>query len=443
MQEEELYRWWQYYGRSGEKIHSQGRRLRVLNCGFLNTARGPDFIAARFELDGIIYQGDVECHNKTADWYNHNHHLDKAYRQVVLHLVARSGNHPPVKSQWCQQPVRTITLPKPVMQSDYPAQNCQPDRLFQKQLRANLIRMALKRFKQKVNVFIKALDDQNYHSLFYMHFFRALGYPANANTFQLLAEKLNWFWLIQNKKHLSDDHQLLYALYSGQAGFIPYVCTDSYTASIQNMYKENAHFLPGRTLDIDSWQFAGTRPYNHPHFRLAAGLHILMRYDFQLLNEIFAYLQKRRELSLAQKAISTLFKLAPDTYWAEHYALGKKRHGAPARVCIGEARISELLINVILPLAGAQAVLSGSEGYFAYIQSFYLGLPLVSVYGAFDKKIPWFRLCFDVWPVQAANQSLLLLESDYCRYLLCKQCPVNRLANQLDAKIIDNKIKNI
>ena len=191
MQEEELYHWWQYYERSGKTIKSGIRRLRVLNSGLLNTARGPDFIAARFELDGIIYQGDVECHRKTSDWYAHNHHLDKSYRQVALHLVAHSEDHTPVTSRWRRQPVCTLMLPRPVTSPLDTALICQPSRSFQKQLRFNLIRLALNWFDQKVKYFINTISVHNGSSIFYTHFIRALGYPANANTFQLLAYQLN------------------------------------------------------------------------------------------------------------------------------------------------------------------------------------------------------------------------------------------------------------
>jgi hypothetical protein len=443
MQEEELYRWWQYYGRSGKTVHSNGQRLRVLNSGILNTSHGPDFTSARFELDGIIYQGDVECHQKITDWYTHKHHLDKAYRQVILHLVSQSDKPVPVKSQWSHCPIYTLILPKPLNSNIRPAKNCQPGIGYQKTLKSNLIALALQRFDHKVKSFIKALNKQNYHELFYIYFFRTLGYPKNANTFQLLAEQLNWAWLMQNKNVLNMHDQQLFAIYAGQAGFISSVSSDTYSQIIKQLYQKYKYILPGLTFDPELWQYAGNRPNNHPHFRLATGIQILNQYNLELFDKLIMLLQKRREYQSTYKEINDLFKLPPDNYWQIHYALGKERKKSSVHMGMGEARITELLINVILPLSAAQACLSGSQGFFTYIQSFYLYLPLISEYGCFQQQTEWFQECFKTWPVQAVNQSLLLLQSDYCNQLSCNYCPIRRRSSEFNGKIIDNKIKNI
>ena len=152
----------------------------------------------------------------------------------------------------------------------------------------------------------------------------------------------------------------------------------------------------------------------------------------------------RREYASALTAIKYIFKLPLNSYWIKHYALGKKRRGPEARICFSNARIVELMINVILPLSGAQALLTGSEGYYAYLQAFYLNLPLTSVYGVFEKnQVPWYKICFKIHPFQTTHHALLMLQSGYCHHHLCEQCPVNRVFSIGIGKTIDNKIKNI
>lgn len=444
MQEEELYQWWQYYAHSGRVIKSGRRRLRVLSSGLLNTTRGPDFIAARFELDGIIYHGDVECHRKLSDWYTHNHHLDKAYRHVALHLVANSSKKSTVNSQWHRQPICTLILPKPSIVSLNPTLKCQPDHTFKKQLRSNLIRLASIWFDHKTKYFINILTERNGPALFYIHFFRALGYPGNANTFQFLAEHLNWTWIMQNRYLLGDSHQYYFAMYAGQAGFIPDKCEDEYTKCIKKIYHDYKYLLPENSLDTDLWQFAGNRSFNQVQFRLATGLQILLHYKFSLYDKIMIQLQMRQNYTTVIKSIHKMFKLPPISYWSEHYALGKQRKNLRARICIANARVAELLINVILPLAGAQALLSESEGYYNYLKDIFLNLPLTSSYNLFKKKyVSWFKSCFETRPFQSTNQSLLILQSGYCQHHLCQKCPVNRTALSRKGKMIDNKIKNI
>ena len=38
-------------------------------------------------MDHVIWVGHVEMHLKSSDWYAHNHHLDSAYKNVILHVV--------------------------------------------------------------------------------------------------------------------------------------------------------------------------------------------------------------------------------------------------------------------------------------------------------------------------------------------------------------------
>ena len=443
MQEEELYHWWRYYSRIGKDVISRGHRLKVIYPGSINTARGPDFTAARFRLDGVIYQGDVECHIRPSDWYTHKHHLDKTYRHVVLHIVALPDNNMNVESHWCLQKIHTFVLPQPRVPSPDGVHSCRPRKTFKNKLRSELVHLALERFQQKTSMFINLLSLQSYPSIFHTYFFRGLGYPANSHTFQLLAEQLNWEWLIRHQLYFGQNPLLMIAVYAGQAGFLNGKCSDNYTLTLQILYRENLHLLPGNNLDTDLWQYAGLRPNNHPHFRLAAGIQLMQLTDFQLFDRVIDYLQTRGELRSVQKEISHLFNHTPDPYWSTHFAMGKRRSGLPARHCIGPARISELLINIILPLAAAQAVLSGSEGFLDYIHSFYMNLPLVSIYHSFEKRMPWLIECIKAWPGQALNQALLSLNSEFCNYLACNLCPINRRQISIEGKIIDNKIKNI
>lgn len=55
---------------------------------------GPDvrdavFLAPSLDADGSDRRlvGDVEFHLRAGDWYQHRHHLDRRYNQVILHMV--------------------------------------------------------------------------------------------------------------------------------------------------------------------------------------------------------------------------------------------------------------------------------------------------------------------------------------------------------------------
>lgn len=69
----------------------EGERIEVLNPGVLNPSDGPDFLGAKIRIGEIVHVGAVEIHVKSKGWYAHNHHLDKNYEKVILHVVADSG----------------------------------------------------------------------------------------------------------------------------------------------------------------------------------------------------------------------------------------------------------------------------------------------------------------------------------------------------------------
>src|ERR1700759_244820 len=66
---------------------TQGEKLEVSSAGLPNTDSGPDFQNARIKIGDTVWAGNVEVHISSSDWQRHNHTTDKAYDNVVLHVV--------------------------------------------------------------------------------------------------------------------------------------------------------------------------------------------------------------------------------------------------------------------------------------------------------------------------------------------------------------------
>ena len=64
-----------------------GNKIEILFQGKWNTDAGPDFVNGIILFDGKKVQGDVEIHKHEYDWKAHNHHEDKNYNNVILHVV--------------------------------------------------------------------------------------------------------------------------------------------------------------------------------------------------------------------------------------------------------------------------------------------------------------------------------------------------------------------
>jgi Protein of unknown function (DUF2851) len=74
----------------GSLTTSDGVPVRALHPGRRNEGPGPDFRDAVLLIGGERRQGDVELHLRAGAFYQHGHHRDPAYANLVLHVVYES-----------------------------------------------------------------------------------------------------------------------------------------------------------------------------------------------------------------------------------------------------------------------------------------------------------------------------------------------------------------
>ena len=74
---------------------ADGKTLKVIDVGQLNSDGGPDFHKAKIKINGVTYIGDVEIHRTVFDWLQHQHQEDPRYNKVVLHVVLESATNAP------------------------------------------------------------------------------------------------------------------------------------------------------------------------------------------------------------------------------------------------------------------------------------------------------------------------------------------------------------
>ncbi len=77
----------------GQKWYTlSGDTIEFQSLGEWNFHDGPDFIGAGGTINGAQWHGDVEIHTVASDWYLHQHHKDRAYDHVKIHVVYDFGN---------------------------------------------------------------------------------------------------------------------------------------------------------------------------------------------------------------------------------------------------------------------------------------------------------------------------------------------------------------
>ena len=92
-----------------------GQQVEVIDTGLANTDAGPDFFNAKLKLDGVLWIGNIEIHERSSDWFKHGHHADAGYNSVILHIaseidteISRSnGERIPQIQLICPEAVRT------------------------------------------------------------------------------------------------------------------------------------------------------------------------------------------------------------------------------------------------------------------------------------------------------------------------------------------------
>lgn len=427
MQEILLYERWRNLAHSSEIIHCGSDMLQVFESGQLSLASGPDFRSARFSLNGIVYQGDVECHSCQRDWYRHQHHLDRKYANVLLHVIPEEvSQQEQVLHQQSMRIIPTVGIPKntkTVLPLSCPRKNISASILTE---------LGIQRFRLKMFHLATLTSIHSPEQVFYELLLRALGYHANSAPFEILAQRLTWSWLqaqLQQGVHSAD----LLAIYSGIAGFLPTTSEDPFLNNLVQHFEQHKNTLDAAPMHEDSWQFAGIRPFNHPHFRMAAWIELLQRYPNPMLVLKELLEQRLTEQKVCQQ-INHFFNIPCSGYWKSHYGLNLLRKGPAARVFLGPARINEILLNVTLPFFAVCAQNSGSSGFLTYLIDLYCQLPMANTYGIIKQQFPLLFHDRKRLASLAIYQGLLYLKQYYCESGKCNVCP----SKSKNSNFVDN-----
>ena len=68
---------------------TEGEQIQIQSFGEHNTHSGPDFFNAKIKIGDTLWAGNVEMHLNSSDWNKHNHSDDRAYDNVILHVVLK------------------------------------------------------------------------------------------------------------------------------------------------------------------------------------------------------------------------------------------------------------------------------------------------------------------------------------------------------------------
>ncbi len=324
------------FGREWQTV--EGLPVRIEDFGRWNHEAGPDFIEARVRIGADERRGAIELDLDARDWEHHGHSTNPAFRETILHVFARQPG-PRFFTRTCDHcEVPQILLDPAAPPARPPA--LPEDLLAHDEARARAILHAAARHRLDA----KAAALRHYASVhgeddaWFAALAVALGYKHNRTPFLLLAQRVGLRAAAEPGGR---------ALLFGVAGFLetpqPPNADPATRAWLRNLW-EDWWTVRARCarwiLPPDSWHFAGLRPANHPHRRVASLAAIAAKWP-----SIRSALADSRRAAL-MAALESL----THSYWSHRFNLQAAPLNRP-QALLGAERIRDILLNIHHPLA--------------------------------------------------------------------------------------------
>jgi hypothetical protein len=418
MTEAFLHYLWQHQMLGKGLATTDGQPLVVLRAGELNRDAGPDFFNARVSIGGVEWVGNIEIHLRTSDWNRHHHSSDRAYNNVILHVVyehdteihlangnlpatleLRSFIHPALVANY-------DALMTPPLSSGIPCAKrlpSVPDFIVSSALE----RLAVERIEAKTLVVHRMLEEScgGWEKTCYWLMARYFGGKVNALPFELLAKATDPRFLAR----WNDNPRRIEALLMGQAGLLDTYFVDDYPRQLQADYealRTGASLVP---IDGALWQFFRIRPAAFPTVRIS---------QFASLLTTTPNLFPRLLPLTTVHDIEALFNCRAADYWDSHYRFDQPSSRSSVKR-LGRTMTHLLILNAWVPLLFVYGQATAQERYREQAVSLMQQLPPED-----NAVIRRFHAA-GVHPVNAAqSQALLQLYNNYCQSRRCLECRI-------------------
>jgi len=423
MQEDFLHYIWKYKKfRFNNLKTTTGESIVVTSVGQHNFNSGPDFFNAKIKIGEQLWAGNAEIHTKSSDWFLHSHEQDKAYDNVILHVVWEDDTEIFRKDN---TPIPTLQLKDVVdvsMLNNY-------EKLFAKQnkwincendfastdtfvLSNWLERLYFERLERKSGTIetLLAASKNDWESVLFKMLTKNFGLKVNGESFFSLAHSID-FSIIRKTQ---SNPQVLEALFFGQAGLLEQDVEDAYYSSLTNEYaflKQKFNIENTQVLPI---QFFRLRPPNFPTIRLSQLANLYNKHQ-----NLFSKIIELNQL----EDFYELFKVSTSEFWKTHYTFQKE--SKPSTKIVSKSFVDLLLINTILPIKFSYAKQKGEE----------IDSEIIKIAAAITSEknniISAFNNLKKVSKSSLDSQALIQLKTEYCDKNKCLKCAVgNQFLNR-------------
>ena len=375
-----------------EQYTTDGKKVEILSVGEHNLDAGPDYSHARIRIDGHEWVGNIEIHVCSSDWTKHHHHLDKAYDNIILHVV-RTADKPIYNSKGELVPQCELNYPSDKdylsalfesaqrMDSAIARIGCAEQLLHDPRLltegwRKTLLCKRLECKRASITRLLEITKGSWEHAL-YISLARNFGFHTNSVPFEELAINTPLSCL---QKHRNSLFQLT-ALLLGQAGLVQ-------EPELQKEYDFLRVKFGLTPLEGSIWKHARLRPQNSPELRI--------RQFAQLMHQSENLLSKILDTD-DLKELEVLFAVPQ----------------------MGKSSVDILLINTVIPYKYAYALHQNNPVKAEQALRLMEKIPAEN-----NTIVRQWRVLGQEVKNAADTQALLHLYQNYCQHHECINCEV-------------------
>lgn len=406
---------WQHRLLEGPLVTTEGLPVVVERPGELNRDAGPDFLDSRLVIGGLHWAGNVEVHTRASDWNQHGHSDDKAYNNVILHVVYIYDADIVLENG---KKVQTLDISQSLPQyvwDNYdslmnPADDTQipcasrlkdiPDFLYH----LSQDRLLVERIERKSGDVKRILKESkgSWEQACYWLTAHYFGGKTNAFAFELLA-KVTPMRIVAKIK---DNPFRVEALYMGQAGLLDGDFNDEYPQKLQREYKYLSAAYQLTPMEGHLWKFFRVRPSSFPTLRISQFSDLMSK-----SSNLFSKMLDAEDAG----TVSKLFVVQASEYWQSHYNFDKETERSSKS--LGKSLINTIIINAWISLLYEYGVAHGAEMYKERAFNLLQQLPPE------DNRITrlWESAGIKIGNA-AESQSVIQRYTEYCSRKKCLDC---------------------
>ena len=395
-----------------------GEAIIINTVGHHNLNSGPDFFNAQLSINAQLWAGNIEIHVKSSDWFLHNHEQDKAYDNVILHVV---WEHDTDVFRKDNTVIPTLELKEFIsidVLNNYEKLateqnkwiNCEHDfASIDDFVLSNWLEwLYLERLERKAKTieWLLKKSKNDWEAVLFKMLAKNFGLKVNGDSFFSLAQSID-FSIVRKS---GSNQQTLEALLFGQSGMLAQDIEDAYYLSLVKEYQFLKRKFKLENNQVLPCHFFRLRPSNFPTIRLSQLTSLY--YEHQ---NLFSKIIETNHLDDFYK----LFKVSTSKFWNTHYTFQKK--SKPSKKTLTKSFVDLLVINTILPIKFCYAKQKGEE----------VDLDIVNIAASMTSEknniIDGFNNLKKVSKTSLDSQALIQLKAEYCDKNKCLQCAVGNV----------------